>query len=59
MATWACWPAKIRWPSSKTTTLQSRATGNANAATVAALAASTRKLLALTPMLTYIVIHGS
>ena len=42
MATWACWPAKIRWPSSKPTTLQSRVTGNANAATVAALAASTR-----------------
>ena len=33
---------KPRWPSSKPTTLQSRATGNENAATVAALAASTR-----------------
>ena len=42
MATWACWLAKIRWPSSKPTTLQSRVTRNANAATVAALAASTR-----------------
>jgi hypothetical protein len=33
--------SKIRCPSSKPTTLQSRATGNANAAIVAALAART------------------
>ena len=39
-----CLPAKIRWPSSKPTTLPSSVTGNANAATVAALAASTSRL---------------
>ena len=44
MVTAACWPAKIRWPSSKPATLPSRVTGNANAAAVAALAASTSRL---------------
>src|SRR5450631_1955435 len=44
MATATCWPANIRWPSSKPATLPSSVTGNANAAVVAALAASTSGL---------------
>ena len=42
-ATWRCLPVKIRWPSSKPTTSHSSAIGNTNAATVAALAASTSR----------------
>ena len=42
--TWRCLAAKIRWPISKATKLETSATGNANAATMAALPVSTSRL---------------